>query len=201
MEEPRSVTRWIEQLRSDDPAVRDAAARQIWERYLSALLNVARDHLGQQVRNRVDVEDVLQSMYHSFCLGQQRGDFDLTDRDRLWALLVTITQRKASNAIRLNRRARRDVSREVAHRNDGSDSDDLDLELMDESEPTPADAVELTEDLERRIQTLLEPELRQIVYWKLERWTNQEISEKLGCAVRTVERKLKLIRDRWMKGD
>src|SRR5271157_4853009 len=93
-----SVTRLIRDLRDGDQASREAAARRIWERYFTALLGLARKHLDDQVRRREDEEDVLQSMYKSFCLRQQRGDFDLAGRDELWKLLVTITICKARNA-------------------------------------------------------------------------------------------------------
>lgn len=39
-----SVTRLVDQLRPDDPAVRDDAARRVWERYVPALLDLARHH-------------------------------------------------------------------------------------------------------------------------------------------------------------
>ena len=113
METHGSVTRLIEQLRCDDPGAREVAARLIWERYFRALLDLARHHLDQRVRRREDEEDVLQSMYKSFCLRQQRGDFDLTGRDQLWGLLVQITLRKARNAAARHRRGKRDVSREL----------------------------------------------------------------------------------------
>ncbi len=51
-------------------------------------------------------------MFKSFCLRQQRGEFDLASRDELWRLLVTITIRKARNAAKAQRRDKRDVARE-----------------------------------------------------------------------------------------
>src|SRR3954471_21029033 len=98
MDSPGSVTRMITRLRSDDPQEREEAARLIWRRYFPALLDLARGHLDSRVRRREDEEDVLQSMFASFCRRQGRGDFDLHGRDALWALLVTITLRKARNA-------------------------------------------------------------------------------------------------------
>ena len=41
MDRHGSVTGMILGLRSDDPAVREAAARQIWERYFRDLLTLA----------------------------------------------------------------------------------------------------------------------------------------------------------------
>ena len=51
-------------------------------------------------------------MFKSFCMRQQRGEFDLAGRDELWRLLVTITLRKARNAAKAERREKRDVRRE-----------------------------------------------------------------------------------------
>jgi hypothetical protein len=39
--------------------------------------------------------------------------------------------------------------------------------------------------------------LRQIAEWKLESYTNEEIGERLGLACRSIERKLKQIRQVW----
>src|SRR5271157_2652997 len=107
-----SVTHVFPDLRSDDPVVRDAAARLIWERYFRDLLTLARKNLDKRIRLRTDEEDVAQSMFKSFCLRQQRGEFDLAGRDELWRLLVTITLRKARNAAKAQRRDKRDVARE-----------------------------------------------------------------------------------------
>ena len=90
-----SVTRLVEDLRSGDLPVRNRAAQQIWEALLPRAAGVARNNLDRRIRRRVDEEDVLQSMYKSFCLRQQRGEFDLANRDALWRLLVTITQQDA----------------------------------------------------------------------------------------------------------
>ena len=116
-----SVTRLIRLLRSDDPAERDLAAQSIWRRYFHDLLELARKNLDRRIRRREDEEDVLQSMYNSFCLRQQRGEFDLASRDALWKLLVTITLRKARNAAKKQMREKRDVGREqtISDQGDG----------------------------------------------------------------------------------
>jgi RNA polymerase sigma factor (sigma-70 family) len=194
-----SVTRLIEQLRSDDPAVRDDAARRIWERYLPALLNLARRHLDNRLLHREDEEDVLQSMYASFCIRQRRGGFAICDRDDLWRLLVTVTLRKARNTARRHRQEARDYRRECAQ--PGSRDSQCNawiLEQMDASEPTPDEAAALNEELERRLRALGDPVLRLIALRKLEGYTNREIARELDdCTERTIERKLGRIRNRW----
>ena len=109
-----SVTRLIIDLRSDDPALREAAARLVWGRYFQELLALARNQLSARIRCREDEEDVLQSMYKSFCSRQRRGDFDLASRDELWNLLVQITLRKARNTANRHLQGKRDVRREDA---------------------------------------------------------------------------------------
>ena len=154
-----SVTRLIQELRSDDPGVRDVAARLIWERYFRALLDLARRQLDRRVRRREDEEDVLQSMYDSFCRRQRRGDFDLAGRDQLWSLLVQITLCKARNVANKHRSGKRDVARELNLADDPSGIAGWSLELMDASGPTPSEAAVLNEALEQRLRVLKEPDL------------------------------------------
>jgi RNA polymerase sigma factor (sigma-70 family) len=195
-----SVTRLIIDLRSDDPALREVAARLVWGRYFQELLALARNHLSARIRCREDEEDVLQSMYKSFCIRQRRGDFDLANRDELWNLLVRITIRKARNTANRHRQDKRDVRREdaaAAVDHSGADLPGTILDQIDSDGPTPAEAALLNEALERRFQMLNDPGLRQIALWKLEGYTNPEIAAQLDCTLRTVERKLERIRAYW----
>ena len=118
-----SVTRLIQLIRSEDAAERQAAARLIWQRYFHDLLELARRNLDRRVRPRADEEDVVQSMFRSFCLRQERGAYHLAGRDELWKLLVTITLTKARNTARYHRREKRDVAREQPATWAGGDSD------------------------------------------------------------------------------
>ena len=56
----------------------------------------------------------------------------------------------------------------------------------------------LAEEAERR-PAQLPDDLRLIALWKLEGYTNEEIASlpTMNCSVRTVERKLRLIREAW----
>jgi RNA polymerase sigma factor (sigma-70 family) len=197
-----SVTRLIYDLRSDDSAVRGEAARLIWQRYFHGLLELARCNLDKRVRRRTDEEDVAQSMFKSFCSRQQRGEFELSGRDELWRLLVTITLRKARNAANAHRRKKRDVAREITSpAGDRSAPAHWIFEEMDAAAPTPDEAMVLNEALELRLQALENPELRQISLWRLEGYTNREIAERLKCTERAIERKLGRIRSLWTSFD
>ena len=199
-----SVTRLIIDLRSDEAAVRELAARLVWGRYFQELLALARSHLSARIRGREDEEDVLQSMYKSFCLRQRRGDFDLSSRDELWKLLVQITLRKARNTANRHLQGKRDVRRDAGDA--AAPAVDFDeptalLNQLDIDEPTPAEAALLNEALEQRFRALREPELRLIAQKKLEGFTNQEIASEMQCTVRTVERKLTRIRTYWGRAE
>ena len=127
-------------------------------------MELARNNLNQRIRRREDEEDVLQSMYKSFCLRQRRGDFDLANRDQLWDLLVQITLRKARNTATRHLQGKRDVRREdalAAGRCD-EDSKATILDQIDSNGPTPAEAALMNEALERRFQMLKDPDLRRI---------------------------------------
>jgi DNA-directed RNA polymerase specialized sigma24 family protein len=194
-----SVTQLVGDLRSDDSSIRNRAAQLIWERYFRNLLELARNHLNLQIRRRVDEEDVLQSMYKSFCLRQQRGEYDLVNRDALWKLLVTITLNKTRDVAKAQGTEKRDIARErPMPGDDETDSARWALEKMEATGPSPGEAALLNEALERRLQALADSELRQIAVAKLEGWTNAEIAGQLNYTERTIERRLERIRRAWM---
>ncbi len=197
-----SVTRLIELLRSGDKTEREMAALLIWRRYFRDLLELARSNLNKRVRRREDEEDVVQSMYKSFCLRQQRGEFELAGRDALWKLLVTITLCKARNAAKAQGREMRDIARErTLPLGDETQSAQWMLEQMDAAGPSPAEAAVLNEALERRLEALVDPELRQIALWRLEGYTNREIADRLDITERSVERRTERIRTKWASYD
>jgi RNA polymerase sigma factor (sigma-70 family) len=197
-----SVTKLIQLLRSEDKTEREMAALLIWRRYFRDLLELARNNLSKRVRRRADEEDVLQSMYKSFCLRQQRGEFDLAGRDGLWKLLVTITLRKARNVAKAQGREKRDVAREQTMPiDDDARSSVWVLEQMDAAGPSPAEAAVLNEALERRLDALADPELRQIALLRLEGYTNLEIADAIDMTERSVERRTERIRKKWLTYD
>ena len=70
--------------------------------------------------------------------------------------------------------------------------------LRDHSQRSGEEQVVSNEIIEYFLEQLSEATLRGIVSLKLHGFTNEEIAEKLGCATRTIERKLNLIRRLWI---
>jgi RNA polymerase sigma factor (sigma-70 family) len=194
-----SVTHWLGALRNGEAAAR----QQLWEAYYPRLVGLARKCLGQTPRGAADEEDVALSALNSFFEGVAQGRFpQINDRDDLWRLLVHITARKAIDLINHERRKKRRPDSVVQVWADAAldDSDwEAGLEQVVGNEPTPEFAAQFAEEYERRLLSLNSPDLRSVAVWKMEGYSNAEIAQKLGCVERSVERKLRLIRDRWAR--
>jgi IS30 family transposase len=57
----------------------------------------------------------------------------------------------------------------------------------------------MVEDLRKLLQELGDGNLQQIAIWKMEGYTNREIANMIGKSEPTVERKLKIIRETWLR--
>jgi DNA-directed RNA polymerase specialized sigma24 family protein len=66
-------------------------------------------------------------------------------------------------------------------------------------EPTPEFAAEVADECRRLLDGLGDPELRSIALWKMEGATDEEIAARLGYVLRTVQRRVQLIRRLWEK--
>ena len=62
------------------------------------------------------------------------------------------------------------------------------------NEPTPQFCLMITEQFDALLELLDDPELRELALGKMEGYTNQEMAERLNCSLRTIERRLRLIR-------
>ncbi len=200
MHREASVTQWIDALKAGDPD----AAQKLWERYFRRLVGLARQKLRAAPRRAADEEDVALSAFASFCRRAEQGCFPrLHDRLDLWQLLVLLTARKASDLAQHERRQKRGggaVLDEAALPGPGdSSSQETALEQIEAPEPTPAFAAQVAEECRRLLERLDGPELRYIALRKMEGYSNKEIAAQLGCGLRTVERRLRLIRSIWEK--
>jgi DNA-directed RNA polymerase specialized sigma24 family protein len=177
-----------------------AAAQKLWEVYFRRLVGLARGKLRGTPRKAADEEDVALSAFDSFCRGAAAGRFPrLGDRGDLWQLLVVITARKAADLAAYERRKKRDFRKTQPL--DGPDGDPngegLPIPEMIDREPNPAFAAQVAEECRRLLDKLDDPERRRIALLKMEGCTNEEVGPRVGRAVATVERRLRLIRKLW----
>ena len=183
-----SITRWIADLKDGH----ESAAQGLWEVYFDRLVGLARMKLAAGPRRLADEEDVALGAFKSLCLGAAKGRFtELRDRDNLWPLLVVLTVRKAQDLVKHERRQKRG-----GNNAGGANRAETDIEGLLSREPTPELSAMLAENCQRLLGRL-EPAQRQIARLKLEGHANAEIAAQLGCGLRTVERRLELIRRIW----
>eukprot|EP00913_Durusdinium_trenchii_P013358 g12539.t1 len=179
----------MQRLREKD----EPTATELFGSFAHRLTALARSRLGADVQRKVAPEDVVQSVFRSFFIRNADGDFDLPDWDSLWSLLTVITVRKCAVQGRYFRRDCRDVRREVNDTTTEPTADPVwDFVSRD---PTPLECVTIAETVDHLMKDLGERDA-EILQLRLQGRTYSEISERIGCAVRTVRRTLSAIRAR-----
>jgi len=191
------ITLWIDELRNAD----EAAARKLWNHFVTRLYELGRKKLRPETRRVYDEEDAAQSAFHSVCAGIAAGRYpDLGSRENLWHLLVVITARKVAHRHRHDQQQRRDLHRNLSDSIFLPSSDDsapANVALMVSREPTPEFAAEFVETCEFLFQSLDDPALQQVVTLRLEGYTDADVADRLKCSRRTVQRRLEVVRRRW----
>jgi DNA-directed RNA polymerase specialized sigma24 family protein len=201
-DEDGSVTRWI----GDQKAGGDRAAQHLWERYFERLVHLARNEVKAKARRSTaeGEEDAAPSAFDSFCRGATQGRFPLlNDREDLWRLLVVLTVRKALDQLNRQGAAKRGGGRLVSESGVLGAEDEPGGNTLDRlvgPDPTPELAAMVLEQYRRLRAGLRDDTLRQVLDPRMEGYDREEIAARLGCAVRTVTRKLDLIRDAWLQG-
>ncbi|MEX0715571.1 MAG: sigma-70 family RNA polymerase sigma factor [Planctomycetaceae bacterium] len=167
----------------------EAAAEEVFGRYLERLTRLARSRLSNRLRARIDPEDVVLSAYRSFFIRARDGRFDLSDGGDLWRLLAAITLHKLRRQAARHSAEKRAVGREVP----------FDAELIDPAMRADDAAVEesaaLADELEAFLRELPEFD-RRVIELRLQGATTSEIARDTGRSERTVRRALAAMRGR-----
>lgn len=174
-----------EQCEQGDPQAFEA----LFGRYSERLLRLARSRISERLAARIEPEDVVQSVFRTFFGRVQEHRFVFREQSDLWKLLVSMTLNKLRNQVDFHTAAKRDVGAEKVISPDASPSA---FELDGET-PSPAAVVAFLDLLEHFLSEL-RPNDRQILEFRLDGYTQQEIAEKLGCTERTVRRVLDRVR-------
>lgn len=195
MPEAHSVSKLLLEIQDGN----QQAAQEIWDRFIDKLVRAADKKLKNMPRRHVDEEDVAQSAFNSFFRGAKEKRFQkLENREDLWQILAMITERKAIKVMRrelADKRGGGQVRGESVFEHMLSDSGahagignigDSDLHL----------AEEFTREVRELIESLDES-LRPVAILRLEGFTNPKIAGELRISLRAVERKIRLIKDKW----
>lgn len=190
------ISAWIDSLKRGD----EQAAAAVWNRYYTQLVGFAAKKLRRARNRAADADDVVANAFASFVQRAVDGRFpDLRDRDDLWKLLITITERKAVNQIRDENRQKRGGGRvrgDSAMVGGDPANGDGGFDRLAGPEPTPEISAQVAEVVATMLGKL-DDSLREIALRKLDGYTNAEIAAQQDCAVVTIERRLRLIRQKW----
>lgn len=180
----------LDQLEHGNPE----ASRKIFRRFARRLIYLSRRRLNKVIRQKVDPEDVVQSVFRSFFTRQAEGQWDLQSWDHLWAILMVITLRKCGHRIEYFHAACRDVRREANPADSARQLHALDRQ------PTGEEAAMLVEMVEvlLRGQTVRD---RRILELRLQHETFESIAAQVGCSENTVARVVERVRQRLERMD
>lgn len=192
-----SVSQWIASLKSQD----SEAAKKLWDRFSVQLVSLARRRLDSIPPGITDEEDIAQSVFASVWRGAIAGRLnDVMNRDSLWAVLIALTKRKVVDHIRRETAHKRGAGSVLSESSLASDiHNTFTLDWLIGELPTPDFMLALAEENNRLLAMLRDDRMRDIAMKRIEGYAVSEIADNLGISVRSVERKLQLIRTSWAK--
>jgi RNA polymerase sigma factor (sigma-70 family) len=172
----------------------EAAAEEIFERYLERLTALARTRLSPRLASRLDPEDVVLSAWRSFFVGARQDRFALRRSGDLWRLLVSITMHKLHHQVRRHSAEVRSTSREQSITPDAQEEF-----VFEDHEPTPDEAITLADVLESCL-TELDSFGRGVLERRLQGEQLEAIAAETGRSERTIRRTLAQIRELLARG-
>ena len=191
MSNSNKISHWIDLVKSGD----SHAANRIWQHYFDQLVRSVRRKLYGQNRAVSDEEDIVLSVFDSFYEAAEKGRFpDLSDRDDLWKLLLRMAGRKVIDKRRRDQRQRRGGGVPI-HSLDVSGGEGAAIEAIGQ-EPSPEMVLMMQESVQQFFSHLGVGHLRDLAGAKLEGYSNAELSQRFECSERTIERRLRLIREK-----
>lgn len=157
------------------------AATQLYVRYAKRLRALARAQCSADLARRVEVDDLVQSIFGSFFRGASRGYYEVPDGEELWKLFLVIALNKIRARGAYHRAAKRDVRLTA-----GGEAFERCLDNLHQ-EDAACTFLQLTIDeaLER-----LTPQVKRVVQLRIEGYEVAEIADQIGRSKRTVERSL-----------
>jgi RNA polymerase sigma-70 factor (ECF subfamily) len=158
------------------------AAHELYRRYSQRLRALARAQMSADLAGRVEVDDIVQSVFGSFFRGVRGDLYDVPQGEELWKLLLVIALHKIRNQGTYHQAAKRDVRRTVS-------TDDTLPGKEDDGAASAFMKMVVDEALSR-----LSPTHRRMVELRMEGFTVEEIAAQTKRARRTIERMLQQAR-------
>ncbi|MCA9215471.1 MAG: sigma-70 family RNA polymerase sigma factor [Planctomycetales bacterium] len=161
------------------------AATELYMRYASRLLTLARSQTSPQLATRFDPEDVVQSVFRTFFRRATAGLYDVPAGEQLWQLLLVLALNKVRGLALYHRAQKRDAAKTVQMEDLGRPSQ------VDDGTPMKILTMVVDELLTEHSETQ-----QQIVKLRIDGHTIEQIAERTGRSRRTVERVMQEFRQR-----
>ena len=158
------------------------AATELYSRYATRLLELAKSRTGAELGQSVDPEDVVQSVFRTFFRRAAEGSYQVPNGDTLWKLLMVIALNKIRSLADYHRAGKRDVRR----------TQPMLEPVPSDSEQESLNILQLTID---ELTSQLHESHQQIIRMRIEGYGVDEIATKVQRSKRTTERVLQAFRE------
>lgn len=166
---------------------------QILANYLPKLLRLAERNLSNQLRQKVDADEVGATVVRTVVRQARAGKLQIEESDDFWRLLVAITLNKVRKKANYWKRAKRDISREMPVAPDGPQLEELAIDYDSVSSDPTEEQGQAFNDLLERMNDCLDEKCQQVLSAKLQGKSNIQIAEELELSTKTIGRYLKKI--------
>jgi RNA polymerase sigma-70 factor (ECF subfamily) len=177
----RSLLRRFQQGQTD-------ASTELYMRYAQRLMAVAASQTSSDLAQRVDPEDIVQSVFRTFFRRATLGQYTVPEGEELWKLLLVIALNKIRATGAFHRAEKRDVKRT-------SGGESYEVAIQSESGRDEAALSLLRMVVEELLQDLPEAH-RKIIELRIEGHEVNEIATAVQRSKRSVERELQEFRQR-----
>ena len=167
------------------------AATQLYFRYVHRLRGLARSQCSADLARRVELDDIVQSIFKSFFRGVNQGHYDVPVGEELWKLLLVIALNKIRALGNYHHAAKRDVRLTAG-------SEDINENRAHGQEPDSMPFTFLQMVIEETVERLPEPH-KQMVLLRIDGYEVAEIAARTHRSKRTVERVLQEFRQELAK--
>ena len=192
-----SVSQWLDSLKAGETA----QIGKLWDRYRNRLVEIASRRLAGIPKGLADEDDIAQSVFLSLCRGAVAGRLDdVKNRDELWWLLLAITKQKAVQLVRRGETVKRGGGHVYSESDCPSElgrAGAFSIDNLVGDCPTAETLAILEEESQRLLDLLPSSELAKVATHRIEGYSVAEIANELSVSKRSIERKLRLIRDVW----
>jgi DNA-directed RNA polymerase specialized sigma24 family protein len=180
---PGSVTNALHDWERGNPA----ASQDLDLQFRSYLLALVRGRRNPGLKGKIDSEGVVNEALKSFLTGVAKHEFpDLSNRQDVKNLLVTLVKRILSDQVKALRTRKRDPEREEGYAAGQHDHLAAKAKALPTAEQI-AEAREFLEKLPEVVRTVHKKAI-QIMTLSLEGLTNNEIADEVDLAPRTVQK-------------